>query len=120
VEAADLGLPAELGGGRLGVAALGVHVVHRLGQSAHLELAQPAVTPGHDAVHQDPVVAGQVGGLVRAPQHGQPEVAVEDERLDRAQPGGAVLADRGHQHHARLEQARPGDLGQPGLTTDQV
>jgi len=70
------------------------------GRPAEPDLAFLAVAVGHDAVDEDAGVAHQIGRLERAEHHRQPQVAVEDERLHRAEarrhtavfPTGAIRA----------------------------
>src|SRR5437588_7155398 len=87
-------------------------IAHRDGAPSHLHLSFPPISVGDDAVHEDAVVAKEIGGLARLPHHREPQVTVEDERLHRAQAGRAVGTDRAHQEHPRRDEALVGDAGQ--------
>jgi hypothetical protein len=89
-----------------------LRVVLRPCVAAELELALGAVSAGDDAVHQDARVARQVAGLAGAPSHGEPELAVEEQRLHRAEAGRPVRPDGGDQDDAGTVQQSPPDRGE--------
>src|SRR5258708_284818 len=86
--------PPQTAGHRVGVAVLDCQFVLAAGGAADLELPLAAVSAGDHAVHQDARITHQVSGLLRLPQHGKPQDAVQHEGLYRADPGRAVTADR--------------------------
>jgi Regulator of chromosome condensation (RCC1) repeat len=116
VEPPWIGVPPQAASHLPGVAGLHGRVLHCACDTADLELPFAAVPAGDHAVHQDARVPQQVGGLPRLPHHGQPQVAVHDKRLDRADPRRAVTADRRHEHDAGLQQPLPPERGQARLT----
>jgi len=86
----------------------------RDGRPVQLEFALAVVWAGHDAVQHIPRVAEQVVGLLR-PCHGtHKHVAVHEMRLDRADAGRSIRAQRAQHRNPRGGQpghSRPGNLG---------
>src|SRR6266567_1350005 len=107
--------PAEADCHRVGVAALHRWIVLGTCGAADLELPFGAIAVGDHAVHEDARVSQEVAGFPRLPHHGQPQVAVHDEGLDRAESWRAVLSDRGHEYDARFDKALPSEPGQARL-----
>ncbi len=97
------------------VGGLDVGIDHGDGETADLAFARGTIPARHDAVDQDARVAREVPCLSRVQQHRQPQVALPEERLDRADPGRAVQADRPDQHDARLCDGAHPDSGQARL-----
>lgn len=65
-------------------------------------------------MHEHSLVSAQIGSLARAEQHGQPEILLPEQRLDRADPRGPVSADRANEHHAWLLEPLTSKVGQTG------
>jgi hypothetical protein len=63
-----------------------LRVIDWYGPASQFDLALGAFSTGDDAMYEDPVVSGEVDHLSRQPHHRQPEVSVEQQWLDRAQP----------------------------------
>src|SRR5688572_1351684 len=95
-------------------------VVPGPGGAAQLELTLLAVGTRDDAVDEQSRVAAEVRCLARAEHHRQPEVAVEDERLDRAQSRCPVLADRYHEQDTWTDEPVLRDPAQAGLLVLQL
>ena len=77
------------------------------------DLAFVTTGPGHDAVHEDPVVGHEVGRFSRLPHHRQPEVPVEQQRLDRAQPRCPVAPYGSDKDNSGAQEPLSCSLGQP-------
>ena len=92
VETARLRPPAQGPCRRLGVAALRLRVGPGPNQTADFQLTFAAVATGDNAVHQHARIAVEIGRLPRAQHHRQPQLAVYDQRLHRAEP---VVCRRG-------------------------
>jgi predicted enzyme related to lactoylglutathione lyase len=55
-------------------------------------------------------VAEQIGRLSGAPHHRQHQVTIQDEWLDRADPGSSVAPDGAHEYHTWLDQESPSEF----------
>jgi hypothetical protein len=83
------GTPAEHRDG-LAVSPTLLRVIDWYRPASQFDLALGAFWTGDDAVYEDPVISGEVDHLSRLPHHRQPQVSVEEQWLDRAQPWRSV------------------------------
>jgi hypothetical protein len=112
--------PAELRPYRGRVLRLHIRGVLNDSASANFVLACCAVSGGDDVVHEHAVIAKQVGRLSRTPQHRQPEIAIPEERLDRADSWGTVRANGANHNNARVAEPLLAQCRELGLLTDQL
>jgi hypothetical protein len=113
VQEEDVGRGVRLAGPPGLAACVAQLVTGGCGQPVELQLGLAGVWPADRGVQDAPRVAVQVACLAGSGHEAEYQLAVGEVRLDWADPGRAVWAERAEQGHACLVQQRvsfPGDV----------